>query len=175
MSVALVAGAKSAWGLIAGHGNFRSSSSSPTHHQSPTWPTTIEQRNLFRHCLYTSELARQHTDDLLKSTTRRRDNLEEIQRHLGNIRSAVDSMLEDHKRFRYGLSENQWKSAKEPITALERLGTSLRVQLEGIDLELKMPQPDPRVLARYGRKIRVLLQDWQKQHRRMGAAIGIKL
>ncbi len=84
-------------------------------------------------------------------------------------------MFEDHKRFLYSLSEEQWASAKGPITALEQIRIGVRVQLDGIELELQMPTPDSKVFARYGKKMKALLQDWRKQHRKMGAAIGIKV
>ncbi len=135
----------------------------------------MAQRSLLRHCLYTADVTRQHTDELLKSTTHGRPDPDQIQQHLREVRSAVDSMFEDHKRFLYSLSEEQWASAKGPITALEQIRIGVRVQLDGIELELQMPTPDSKVFARYGKKMKALLQDWRKQHRKMGAAIGIKV
>jgi hypothetical protein len=154
----------------------QSSSVSPAAQvQPPRQLPSTEQGSLLRHCLSLAKTARRHTDELTRSATHGRHNLNQFQQHLGEVRSAVDSMVEDHDRLVYGLTEEQWRSAKEPITALERIRTSVQVQLEGIDLELQMPTPDSKVLTRYTNELEALLQDWQKQDRKMGTAIGIKL
>lgn len=135
----------------------------------------MEQRSLLRHCLYTAELAQKHVAELRSGVTDRRFKLNDFQRHLAEVREAVQSMLELHKRFIGNLSEEQWTTAKGKITTLEALRGSIEAQLQGIDYELQMPTPDSKVLARYGKKLEALLQDWRKQHRKMGAAVGIKL
>lgn len=113
--------------------------------------------------------------EFLRSATHRRVNSDEIQQHLREVRSATDSMFEDHRRFLYSLTEEQWAAAKDPITATEQLRASIQAQVQGIDLELQMPTPDVKVLARYGRKVQTLLEDWRKQHRKMAALAGIRL
>lgn len=113
--------------------------------------------------------------ELVRSASHGRLNPDEIQQHLSEVRTAVDSISEDHRRFLYSLTEEQWAAAKDPITKLERLRASVQAQLEGIDLELQMPNPDPQVFGRYGKRMRALLQDWRKQYRKMSAATGINL
>lgn len=134
-----------------------------------------EQRSLLRHCRTMAEVARGHTSELLQSAARSRLNGDEIQRHLREVRSAADEMFDDHKRLLYSLTEEQWAAAKRPITALEQIRNGIQVQLEGIDLELQMPTPNPEVFGRYGKKMKTLLQDWRKQHRKMAVEIGIDL
>lgn len=175
LTTLLAVGAQSVWGYSRGSGGSSSSPSPPSQGQSPSRLTTMAQRSLLRHCFYTAELAGKHTDELLKSATHGRPNPDQIRQHLREVRGAVDSMFEDHKRFLYSLSEEQWGSAKEPITALEQIRASVQVQIEGIELELQMPTPDSKVFARYGKQMKALLQDWRQQHRKMGAAIGVKL
>jgi Mg2+/Co2+ transporter CorC len=134
-----------------------------------------EQRSLLQHCRSMAELARDHTSELLRGATRGRSNLETMQPHLREVRSALDSMLEDHRRLLYSVTEEQWTAAKDPITALERLRGSIQTQIQGIDLELQMPAPDSKVLIRYEKKLRALLKEWRRQHRRMAASIGVSL
>lgn len=98
-----------------------------------------------------------------------------MQPHLREVRSALDSMFEDHRRLLYGLTEEQWTAAKDPITALEKLRASIQTQLQGIDLELQMPTPDSKVLIRYEKKLRALLKEWRKQHRKMATTLGVSL
>ncbi len=154
----------------------QSASASPqSQGQSATRLTAMAQRSLLRHCLYSAELVRNHMRELLRSATHRRVNPDEIQQHLREVRSATDSMFEDHRRFLYNLTEEQWAAAKDTITAVEQLRASIQVQVQGIDLELQMPTPDAKVLVRYGRKMQTLLEDWRKQHRKMAALTGIRL
>ena len=172
----LAIGAHSAGAYSRGKEGSARSPSPQSQDQPSTRLTTVEeQRSLLRHCLVTAELAGHHMQELVHSATRGRLNRNEIQQHLREVRSAVDSMFEDHRRLLYGLSGNQWQSAREPITRLEQLRASIQAQLDGTDLELQMPDPDPKVFARYGKRMRASLQDWRKQHRKMGTAIGTKL
>ena len=134
-----------------------------------------EQRSLLRHCRNMAELARNHTSELLRGATHGRSSLETMQPHLREVRSALDSMFEDHRRLLYGLTEEQWTAAKDPITALEKLRASIQTQLQGIDLELQMPTPDSKVLIRYEKKLRALLKEWRKQHRKMATTLGVSL
>lgn len=175
LTTLLAVGAQSVWGYSSGRGGSSRSPSPPSQSRSPSRLTTMAQRSLLRHCFYTAEVAGKHTDELLKSTTHGQPNPDQIQQHLREVRGAVDSMVEDHKRLLNSLSEEQWRSAKEPITALEQIRIGVQVQIEGIGLELQMPRPDSKVFARYGKKMKALLQNWRQQHRKMGAAIGIKL
>lgn len=134
-----------------------------------------EQRSLLRHCRTMAEVARGHTSELLHSATHVRLERDEIQQHLREVRSAVNEMFDDHKRLLYSLTDEQWAAAKTTITALEQLRADIQVQIEGIDLELQMPTPNPQVFSRYSKKLRTLLQDWRKQHQKMATAIGTKL
>lgn len=87
----------------------------------------------------------------------------------------MDSISEHHRRLLDALSEEQWTAAKDPITRLEQLRARIQAQVEGIDLELQMPAPDSQHFIRYVKRMRALLQDWQKQYRKMGAAVDINL
>lgn len=174
LGVILVVGTRFAWGY-SGQGVRASSPAEQSQKQISTRLTTSEQRNFLRHCRYTAELARNHARELLSSNARGQLDRDVTRRHLSEVKAAMDRMFEDHKGLLYGLTEEQWAAAKEPITALERLRASIQVQLEGMDLELQMPTPDPKVLANYGKKLGPLLEDWQKQHSKMAAAMGIKL
>lgn len=113
--------------------------------------------------------------EILRSVTHHEVKPDEIQQHLREVRSATDSMFEDHRRFLYSLTDEQWTVAKDTITAIEQLRANIQAQVQGIDLELQMPTPDGKVLARYGRKTQTLLEDWRKQHRKMAALTGIRL
>jgi hypothetical protein len=175
LTAVLAACTQPAWGY-SGDERGRSSSAAPQSQGQPaTRLTAMAQRSLLRHCLYTAELARDHMREFLRSATHRRPSADEMQQHLREVRSATDSMFEDHRRFLYSLTDEQWTAAKDTITALEQLRASIQVQVQGIDLELQMPTPDVKVLARYGRKTQTLLEDWRKQHRKMAALTGIRL
>lgn len=63
------------------------------------------------------------------------------------------------------MTEEQWTLAKGPLVAPEPLRAAIQVQLEGIHLGLQMPTPDANVLARYEKKMKVLLANWRKQYR----------
>ena len=145
--------------------------------QAPGLPATagpgMEQRSLFRDCIYMAEHARKHLDELLRTATRS-PTQNKVQWHLREVRNAVTSMLEDHRRFLYTLTEAQWNSAQDSITRLEQLHATINAQLEGSDDELRMPASDSRVLVRYAKKTKGALQEWQKQHRKMGATLGIR-
>lgn len=175
LSTVLAIGVHSAGGYSGGQGGYPSSPSQQSQTQAPTRLAGTEQRSLLRHCMYTAELAQNQMQELVRSATRGRLNAVEIQQHLKEVRTAADSMFEDHRRFLYSLSEEQWAAAKDPLTKLEQLRASIQAQLDGIDLELQMPNPDSKVVARYGKRMRALLQDWRKQHRKMSAAIGLNL
>lgn len=175
LAVVLVVGTRFAWGYSGPGGVLSSSPQAQSQNQISTRLTTSEQRNFLRHCRYTAELARNHTHELLSSTVSGRLDRDVTRRHLSEAKAAIDRMFEDHKGLLYGLTEEQWAAAKEPITALERLRASIQVQLEGMELELQMPTPDPRVFAKYGKKLGASLEDWQRQHSKMAAAMGIKM
>ena len=146
--------------------------------QSPGQPATagsgMEQRSLFRDCIHTAEHARMHLDELLRSAARRPTQADKVQWHLREVRTAVTSMLEDHRRFLYMLTEEQWNSTQDSITRLQHLRATISAQLEGFDDELRMPSPDSRVLVRYAKKTKRALQEWQKRHRKMGATLGMR-
>lgn len=72
------------------------------------------------------------------------------------------------------LTEEQWNSTEDSVTRLERLRATISAQLEGFDDELRMPRSDSRVLVRYAKKTKRALQEWQKQHQKMGATLGIR-
>lgn len=175
LATSLILGAHPVWAHANSGRGSSNAASSQSQSQLSTRLTTEERRNLIRHCLYTSELAGNHTKELVRTATHGRLNPDEVQRHLREIRSAVDEMFDDHKRLLYSLTDAQWTAAKQRITALEQFRAAIQVQIEGIDLELQMPTPDPKVIARYGKKMGTLLQDWRRQHRKMAAAIGVNL
>ena len=83
-------------------------------------------------------------------------------------------MFDDHKRLRDSLTEEQWTASKDQILALEKLRADIQAYIQGIDVELQIPDPDAKMFIRYGKKIRTALKEWQKQHQRMAAAIGNK-
>jgi hypothetical protein len=141
--------------------------------QSLTGPTAAEQSRLVRHSLHTERLAETCAAKLLRSANQDRVDYNELQQRLSQVRSSLNVMSKDHKRFLYTLTEGQWTAAKEPIARLERLRASIQAQLEGIDLELQMPSPDSRNLVRDGKRVRGLLRDWREQYRKMTAAAGI--
>jgi hypothetical protein len=135
---------------------------------------TLEQRNFFRECVYKAELGRQHLDELANDVKHSRLETDKVRQHLTEVRGSVTAMLDDHHRFILDLTEEQWNAAKSSITELEQLRATINTQLEGIDAELMMPAPDSKVLTRYTKKTGQLLRQWQEQHRKMGAALGMK-
>jgi chromosome segregation ATPase len=135
---------------------------------------TMEQRSLFRECVYAAELGREHLDELANVVRHSRPEAGKVSQHLTEVRGAVTEMLEDHHRFILDLTEEQWNAAQRSITELEQLRAAINTQLEGIDAELRMPVPDSKVLARYTKKTGRRLRQWQEQHRKMGAALGMK-
>ena len=176
LGIALALGTQFTWGYLVGASENSSSPVSPQDEAAAKERIRQqEEQSLLRHCRNMADVARGHTGEFLRSLSHGRANLDAMQPHLREVRSAVDSMLEDHRRLLNGLTEEQWTAAIHPITSLEKLRASLRTQLEGIDLELQMPAPDAKVLIRYGKKLRALLEDWRKQHRKMAAAIKVNL
>lgn len=157
--------------LLDGHQNTRIG-------QSPNISAkntrTMGQRSLFRECVYTAEVGRKHLDELTQAVRHSRPETDEVRQHLTEVRGAVTQMLEDHHRFILDLTEEQWNAAKSPIAELERLRATINTQLEGIDAELKMPAPDSKVLTRYTKKTGQLFRQWREEHRKMGAALGMK-
>jgi len=135
---------------------------------------TLEQRNSFRECVYKAELGREHLDELANDIKHSRLETDKVRQHLTEVRGAVTQMLEDHHHFILELNAEQWNAAKSSITELEQLRATINTQLEGIDDELKMPAPNSKVLTRYIKKTVELLRQWQEQHRKMGAALGMK-
>lgn len=167
--------AQAAWSYTGDESGQSTPASPQSRDRTATRLTVMEQRSLVRHCRSMAELARNHMREFLRSATPRRSNPDEAQKHLREVRSATDSMFEDHRRFLYSLTEEQWMTAKESITTLEQLRASIQAQLQGIDLELQMPTPDAQVLARYGRKTQTLLEGWRRQHRKTAVVVGIRL
>jgi hypothetical protein len=136
--------------------------------------TRTKQSGLFIQCGNAVELARKHLHELGRAVTHSPVRANEIQRHLRESQSAVSSMLDDHHRFVYTLTEEQWNTTNDSITVLEQLRAAISARLEGFDDELQMPTPDAKVLTRYVKKTDRLLQEWQKQHRSMGGVLGIR-
>jgi chromosome segregation ATPase len=134
----------------------------------------MEQRSLFRKCVYAAQLGRKHLDELANVVRHSHPETGNVRQHLTEVRGAVTEMLEDHHRFILDLTEDQWNAAKSSITELEQQRATINAQLEGIDAELKMPAPDSQILSRYAKKTGRLLRQWQEQHRKMGAALGMK-
>jgi hypothetical protein len=135
--------------------------------------TKSEQRSLFRHCVYTAKVTQGHMDELTHSALPQ-PKVDEIRQHLREVQSVVASMFDDHKRLRDSLTEEQWTASKDQILALEKLRADIQAYIQGIDVELQIPDPDAKMFIRYGKKIRTALKEWQKQHQRMAAAIGNK-
>lgn len=136
--------------------------------------TRTKQSGLFIQCGNAVELARKHLHALGRAVTHSPVRANEIQRDLREVQSAVSSMLDDHHRFIYMLTEEQWNSTKDSIARLEQLRAPISAQLEGFDDELQMPAPDAKILTRYVKKTDRSLQEWQKQHRSMGATLGLR-
>ena len=143
-------------------------------HQLGTEMTAMAQRSQLRECIYKADLARKHAEEFTRSATHSRLQLVEVQAHLKEVQLAVAMMLEDHSRFIANLTEKQWTAAKEPITRLEFLRATINAQLQGIDYELQMPAPQPKVLVRYSKKIDKDLKEWQKLHKQIGRAMGME-
>ncbi len=173
--LAAVLSAHAAWANSSEGDRHSNSSLPPSQNQSPTRLTATEQRRLLHSCLDEAELARNRAAGLLRNATQGWVTRDELQQHFSEVRSAVDSMSEYHRRFLYTLTEEQWTAAKDPITRLEQFRASIQAQLEGIDLELQMPAPDSQHLIRYVKRMRALLQDWRKQYRKMSATASINL
>lgn len=141
--------------------------------QSQPATRNMVQRSLFRECELTAQQARRHLDELARGVRQGHSQASEVQPHLAEVRGSVSAMLEDHRRFLKNLTEQQWTTGKGSITKLEMLRASLNSDLEGMDIELKMPAPDPKVLMRYVKKTDRALREWKKEHRSLGAAAGI--
>jgi chromosome segregation ATPase len=146
----------------------------PSASQAAEATRTMAQRSSFRECVYAAEHGRKHLDELTTAVRHSRPETDKVRQHLTEVRGAVTEMLEDHRRFILDLTEEQWSAAKSSITELEQLRATINTQLEGIDAELRMPVPDSKVLARYTEKTGRMLRQWQEQHRKMGAALGMK-
>lgn len=133
----------------------------------------FEQRSLYRECLLTADFAKKHMEEFVGNLNRGRWKQDEIQQHLREIRVAVDRMVEDHDIFIKSLNEQQWDASKDWIAKLELLRAQTTAKLQGIDLELQMPTPQPKVLSRYGTTVEKQLKEWQNLHRQVAAAVGI--
>lgn len=163
-----------AYGRSQGTKDSSNPSATNQAHQLQTESITVAQRSAFRHCLYTSDLARKHLKELAGAVRRRGSHPDEVRQHLEEVRVAVSAMLEDHHRFISNLTEDQWTKAKETITKLEQLHATINAQLQGFDYELAMPTSDLKVLEKYTKRTDRALQEWRKQHRRIGDEIGLR-
>jgi hypothetical protein len=134
----------------------------------------MAQRSSFFECVYEAEHGRKHLDELTNDVRHSRPETDKVRQHLKEVRGAVTAMLEDHRGFILDLTEEQANAAKSSITELEQLRATINAQLDGFDHELNMPAPDSKVLARYTKKTGRMLRQWQEQHRKMGAALGMK-
>ncbi len=134
----------------------------------------LEQLTLYRQCLVTGDFAKQHMEEFVGNVKRGRWNQDQIQRHLREIRVALDRMVEDHDIFIRSLNGQQWDASKDWIAKLELLHAETTAKLQGIDLELQMPTPQSKVLTRYGRTVEKQLKEWQNLHRKIAAIVGIK-
>ena len=141
------------------------------HQASPSG--SMEQRSLFRKCVDSAEHARRHLEEV-GGILRHRPETDKVRPHLTEVRGAVTDMLEDHHRFVLNLNEEQRTAVENPTTTLEQLGATINAQLEGLEQGLSMPKPDAKVLARYVKKTDRLLREWQEQHRKMSALLGMK-
>lgn len=151
--------------------NLARRSDAQDHIQGSMALTAMQQRSLFRHCVEMAKVAQGHMNELTRSAVPQ-PQIAEIKQHLREVQAAASSMFDDHKRLRDSLAEDQWTAVKDRILALEKLRASIQAYLEGIEIELQLPNPDPKVFVRYDKKMKISLQDWQKEHHRMAVAIG---
>jgi hypothetical protein len=75
----------------------------------------MEQRSLFRECVYAAELGRKHLDELANVVRHSRPEAGKVSQHLTEVRGAVTEMLEDHHRFILDLTEEQWMLPRGPL------------------------------------------------------------
>ena len=143
----------------------------------PSHPSTAAksalQRNLFNECELLADHSQRHLDELGRDVHRGHPQANEIHPRLTELRGSVMEMLEDHSRFLRTLTEQQWAISKDALTTLEMLRATLTADLEGMDMELKMPAPNAKILLRYIRKTDRALREWNKEHQSMGVAVGM--
>lgn len=153
------------WGTSESKGRSQS--------KGPTPANNIVQRRLFHDCEYAAEQSKKHLDELARGVRQGHSQANEVQPHLAALRSSVTEMLEDHWQLLRHLTEQQWAAGRNPLTKLEMLRATLNSDLEGMDMELRMPIPDPRILTRYVNKTDRALREWKKEHQSMGVAVGM--
>lgn len=131
-----------------------------------------EQRILHRECVSKASAARKRAQAFSKTAMRVYFEPNKVRQPLSELSSAIEETLRVHDRFLKTLSERQWHRSEGDIAKLETLKAAVHAKLDGIDLELRMPKPDSKILVRYARRIDRDLNDWEKLYRKIGYSEG---
>lgn len=88
------------------------------------------------------------------------------------LQDSFSALDESHNAFAQGLTKEQTKAVKGPLSKLDKAGKQFREQLREVEKELGGASPDPRRVKRAAEKMGKTVQEWRKQYRQIGTAIG---
>ena len=129
-------------------------------------------RDLYDQCISKANNARTQAKALLRVLEGGESKGGELRSSVDELSHTVDGMIEIHDRFLKTLSDRQWNRSERHIAKLEMLRAAVPAELEAIDLELRMPTPDTKVLARYAKRIDGDLKDWESLYRKISSTLG---
>lgn len=133
---------------------------------------TDQQRDQFRACTQSQNRVRTQARDMANLAKRRGFTSDEARQQRDQLRQLVRVMQEEHHRLMQGLNSEQQEAARMQIREMERVQERLQTRMAELDRTVDANPFSFGEVSNQAREVERAMQEWQKQHRKLGNEIG---
>lgn len=133
---------------------------------------TDQQRDQYRACTQSQDRVRTQARDMASLAGRPGASSKDALRQRDQLREQVRVMQQEHQRLMQGLGPEQQEAARQQIREMERIQERLQTRMQELDAAVDSPSFDFAQVATRAREVERTMQQWQKQHRKLGNQIG---
>jgi chromosome segregation ATPase len=133
-----------------------------------------QQLDQFRACTQSQNRVRTQARDMAGLAGRPGSSSKDALRQRDQLREHVRFMQQEHQRLLQGLGPEQQEAARRQIREMERIQERLQTRMQELDAAVDSPSFDFSQVATRAREVERTMQQWQKQHRKLGNQIGAR-
>jgi hypothetical protein len=135
---------------------------------------TDQQRDQFRACTQSQDRVRTQARDISRVGQRAGSSSNDARRQRDQLREQVRIMQQEHQRLMQGLGPEQQEAARQQIREMQRVEERLQTRMQELDAAVDAPSFDFTSVSARARQVERAMEQWQKQHRKLGSQIGME-
>ena len=132
---------------------------------------TENQQNQLRSCVNSGMRAHKQVQNLAQVAAGSDFNPGQARQLRDQLRNEVQTMQQEHHRFRQSLSGDQREEIGVPLQEMSRAEERMNMRLKAMDQELAKANPQADYVAEQARETERAVQEWQEQVKIINSAI----